>query len=217
MSYPFIQAANFHKLDPGRVIDLIVLHDMEAPEKGDTAESVARYFQTLTRPASAHYCVDNNSVVQCVRDQDIAFGAPHANRNGLHIEHAGYARQTETEWCDAYGLSMLDLSARLCASLCTKYAIPPVWLTPQDLKAGRRGLTSHHNCTLAFGGTHTDPGPGFPVARYMAMVVQLVNPLTVKQQELGLSMLRVLYGLPLPLDAKHKLDELRDCACWPPR
>ncbi len=215
--YKFIKAANFTPSN-GRDIMRIVLHSMEAPEKGETAENVARYFQRPEVRASAHYNIDNNSVVQSVLDKDVAWGAPGANRNSLHIEHAGYARQSEAEWTDPYSLSMLDLSARLCAELCEKYNIPPVWLTPADLKAGRRGITSHHNCSLAFGGSHTDPGVGFPLKRYLALVQSLlVAKLSEADVKAGMAALRVLYGLTLPPEAKVALNSLRDCTCWPPR
>lgn len=165
----FIPAKHFQPAS-GREIKWIVIHSMEAPEKGDTAESVARYFQTTTRPASAHYNVDNNSIVQCVQDKDVAYGAPGANRHGLHIEHAGYARQFRADWLDSYSAVMLRLSAKLVAEKCRQYSVPAVWLTTADLEAGRKGITSHAACSRAFGGTHTDPGAGFPSDLYIQLV-----------------------------------------------
>src|SRR4051794_37904817 len=110
----FIQAKNYTPTK-SRSIDLLVIHDMEAPETGDTAENVAHYFANQPKGSSgssAHYCIDNNSVVQCVRDHDVAWHAPGANHDGLGFEHAGYARQTAQEWNDAYSKSMLLLSAK---------------------------------------------------------------------------------------------------------
>ena len=73
-------------------IDLLVIHTMEAPEKPDTAENVAKWFAGSTAPqASAHYCIDADSIVQCVQDRDVAWHAPGANHNGLGFEHAGTA------------------------------------------------------------------------------------------------------------------------------
>ena len=79
---PFIQAKHYTPAD-GRVVKLIVIHVMEAPEKGNTAESVANYFATTDVVASAHYNVDENSIVHCVQDKDVAYGAPGANRSGI--------------------------------------------------------------------------------------------------------------------------------------
>jgi N-acetyl-anhydromuramyl-L-alanine amidase AmpD len=170
MPYPFIQARNYTPADR-KTIDLLVIHTMEAPEKPDTAENVARWFAGSTAPqASAHYCIDDDSIVQCVRDKDVAWHAPGANHNGLGFEHAGTARQTAADWKDAYTEKVLALSAKLVAEKCKQYAIPARWLMPADLKAGRRGITGHADCTIAFGGSHTDPGVNFPRDHYLGLV-----------------------------------------------
>lgn len=170
-AYPFIQARNYTR---GRAspIDLVVLHTVEAPERADTAERVARWLAGPNAPrVSVHYVVDADSVVQCVRDGDVAWHAPGANHDGLGIEHAGYAAQTRQGWLDDYSRAMLDRSARLVAEKCALYGIPLAWLSPSDLRAGRRGITSHANVCRAFRRCdHTDPGRGFPVRRYLALV-----------------------------------------------
>jgi peptidoglycan hydrolase-like protein with peptidoglycan-binding domain len=170
MVHPFLPAKHFRRTN-GRPIDLIVIHTMEASEKGTTAENVARFFHTTTKEVSAHYCIDNNSIVQCVRDVDVAFAAPGANRNGLQFEHAGFAHQTAAEWEDHFSVAMLGLSAKLAAEKVQQFNIPMHWLSPQELKQGKRGFTSHANVTEAFKlSTHTDPGKHFPVNRYLSMV-----------------------------------------------
>src|SRR5580765_5605799 len=124
----FIQARNYTK---GRThnIDLLVIHTMESPEKPDTAEAVANWFAGATAPqASAHYCIDNNSIVQCDKDTDVAWHAPGANHNGLGFEHAGRAAQSAADWSDDYSDTMLRLSAELIARKCTEYGIPAVFL-----------------------------------------------------------------------------------------
>jgi N-acetyl-anhydromuramyl-L-alanine amidase AmpD len=125
---------------------------------------------------SAHYCVDNDSVVQCVRDEDVAWHAPGANHDGIGIEHAGRARQSGRDWSDAYSTAMLERSAALAAELCRRHAIPVTWLYPADLKAGKRGITTHKAVSDAFGrSSHWDPGPGFPVERYLGLVRSKLN------------------------------------------
>ena len=170
MAYPFVESPNVTKTG-GRKIDLIVIHTMEMDEKGDTAEHCALWFKNPAAKVSAHYCVDADSIVQCVRDQDIGWHAPGANHDGIGIEHAGRAKQTGRDWSDAYSTAMLDRSAGLVADLCRKYAIPVTWLYAADLRAGKRGITTHKAVSDAFKrGSHWDPGPGFPVERYLALV-----------------------------------------------
>lgn len=170
-SYPFIRARNYTPV-AHRKIDLLVIHDMEAPEKGSTAEAVANYFAGPNAPrASAHYCIDNDSIVQCVRDHDVAWHAPGANHNGIGLEHAGYAHQSRTDWLDVYSISMLHRSAELAAEKCVKYGIPIRFVNAEGLKAGHRGITTHAEVSRAYRlSDHTDPGPNFPMARYLAMV-----------------------------------------------
>lgn len=170
MPYPFVPAKGFTRTS-GRAIDVIVIHTIEAPEKGGTAESTARYFQTTDRQVSAHYNIDADSIVQCVREKDVAWAAPGCNHDGIQLEHAGYARQTARDWRDDYSRRMLERSAALSAEIAKRHKIPVVWLSSADLLAGKRGFTSHNNVSQAFKrSTHWDPGAGFPHDRYLADV-----------------------------------------------
>ena len=169
----FIQARNYTKLSTPRKIDLIVIHTMEAPEKPTTAENVAAWFAGPSAPrASAHYCLDSDSVVQTVREEDVAWHAPGANRNGIGIEHAGFAKQTPADWADEFSTAMLAQSAQLVAEICKRYDIPVTRLTPADLKNKKRGICGHVDCTNAFsdGVGHWDPGPSYPWASYLAQI-----------------------------------------------
>ena len=81
-------------------ISLIAIHTMEAPEAAQTAENVANYFKRVD--ASAHWCVDNDSRVRVVKDEDTAWTLPGANSRSLNIEIAGYAKQDADDWEDEY-------------------------------------------------------------------------------------------------------------------
>jgi N-acetyl-anhydromuramyl-L-alanine amidase AmpD len=170
VAYPFVESPHVTKTR-GRQIDLIVIHTMETDEKGETAENCALWFRNPAANVSAHYCVDANSIVQCVRDQDVGWHAPGANHDGIGIEHAGRAKQTGRDWSDAYSVAMLERSAELVADLCRTYRIPVTWLYAADLRAGKRGITTHDAVSKAFRrGSHWDPGTGFPVERYLSSV-----------------------------------------------
>lgn len=182
----YLQARNYTHAAAGRTVLWIVLHSMEIAEKGDTAEACARMFSTTDRLASSHLCIDADSAVQCVMLNDVAFAAPGANRAGVQLEHAGYARQSAAEWGDAYSAAMLERSAGLAAQICAKFGLPITFVDAEGLLRGEPGITTHYEATLAGqlarkrGLTssafyaaktdHTDPGPQFPMAAYLEKV-----------------------------------------------
>ncbi len=165
-NFPIIKARWFRDIvNQKREVRVIVIHRMEAPEKGTTAENVAKFFQNLpsNNKASAHLCIDNNSIVQCVLDNDVAFAAPGANHNGIQLELAGFARQTRAEWLDEYGKALLENAANAAAQYCLKYNIPRKHLTNDQLRNGHEGIIGHVQATEVFKKSdHTDPGKGFP-------------------------------------------------------
>lgn len=165
-NFPIIKARWFKDIvNQKREVRVIVIHSMEASEKGNTAENVANFFQNLAsnNKASAHLCIDNNSIVQCVLDNDVAFAAPGANHNGIQLELAGFARQTRAEWLDEYGKALLENVANAAAQYCLKYNIPRKHLTNDQLRNGHEGIIGHVQASEVFKKSdHTDPGKGFP-------------------------------------------------------
>lgn len=179
--YRFVQARNYTK---GRTstIRLIVIHTMEAPIGTKTAENVASWFNGPAAPkASAHYCVDVDSIVQCVQDTDVAWHAPGANAQGIGIELAGKAGMAADDWAKPDAQAVLHNAAVLCAELCAKYSIPLVHLGPADVTIiGASGLTGHVDVSKGFGKSdHWDPGPGFPWTDFLQMVKAALEPETV--------------------------------------
>jgi N-acetyl-anhydromuramyl-L-alanine amidase AmpD len=170
--WPFVQARHFTKVANKRGVRLVVIHSMEAPEKGDTAENVAQYFHVTVKQASAHICVDSDSIVQCVLDNDIAWAAPGANNDGIHIEMAGFAKQTKTEWLDPYSTLVLENAADAAAQYCLKYDIPAVQLSNSQLgDKVTKGLVSHAQVSEVFKKSdHTDPGKNFPWEYFIGRV-----------------------------------------------
>lgn len=167
----FMQARNYKPANRDH-IDLIVVHSMEAPEKLTTAENVAAWFAGPSAPvASAHYCIDADSIVQCVREKDVAYHAPGSNHNGIALEHAGYAKQSAEDWADDYSETMLRRSAELAARLCQKYDVPITFLDATDVALGKRGITTHRAVSAAFKKSdHTDPGLHFPMGHYLDLI-----------------------------------------------
>ena len=167
---PFVQARNFYT-GRRRSIRAIVLHTMEAAEKPTTAENVAAWFAGPNAPmASAHFCVDSDSIVQCVRESDTAFAAPGLNADGIQIEMAGYAAQGADGWADAYSTAMLELAAGLVAELAARWSLPVRFVDAAGLLRGEEGITTHAEVTKAYReSTHTDPGPTFPMTLFLQL------------------------------------------------
>ncbi|MEU4513140.1 peptidoglycan-binding domain-containing protein [Nonomuraea wenchangensis] len=157
----------------GRIapIRVIVVHTMETGESSNVAENVAAYFARPSTNASAHLCVDNNSVVRCVADSDTAWAAPGCNSDGLQIELAGRAGQSKAQWADAYSKDLLDLAAGQVARWCRTYNIPARRLTRAQLRAGQRGIVGHADVSAVYKRSdHWDPGDNFPWSSFLARV-----------------------------------------------
>lgn len=155
---------------------VIVIHTTEGHEHFQAAEDGAAYNQRRTDGTSAHYFVDPDSIVHCVRTRDQAHTARRqGNRIGIQYELCGRAGQTDAQWNDANSTAILQRAAKQAARDARKYGIPVVKLTPKQLRDGGRGFVGHVDCTYAFpedNGDHTDPGPRFPWAEFLALVTE---------------------------------------------
>jgi N-acetyl-anhydromuramyl-L-alanine amidase AmpD len=170
VAYPFVESPNVTRTN-GRAIGLVVMHTMEIAERPDAAEICARWFRTKVSEVSAHYCVDADSVIQCVEEKDIAWHARGGNTGSIGIELAGFASQTARDWKDPYSSAVLTRASSLVADVCRRRRIPVRWLVADDLRAGRRGLTGHGEVSRAFRRSdHWDPGDGFPVEAFLDSV-----------------------------------------------
>lgn len=169
---PFVEARHWSRDVPAVKKNLIVLHCMEHAETSTSAEWCAAFFAGPDSPkASAHFCVDADSIVCCVPADRVAWHAPGANRYGIGIEHAGYARYSRQQWLDDASISMLMLSAKLTAHLCRRFGIPVTFVAGDLLRRGAAGITTHAEVSVTFEqSTHWDPGPHFPVNDYLAWV-----------------------------------------------
>lgn len=172
-AWPVIQAADYQHYTAGRRhVTTVYIHDAEYPEIDGGARGVARYFQHPDKPSSAHICVDNKEIIQCVMDNDIAYAAGHhANQTGVHIEIIGYGKQTLKEWLDWYSIAALALAADATAQYCLKYSLPPEKLSVVQVQRGNKGVAGHVDATNAFHESdHQDPGPNFPWGYFMQSV-----------------------------------------------
>lgn len=151
---------------PLSAIDLVVLHSTE----GNTAEGAARWFANPASAGSTHLVVDDNTCYRVLRDDQVPWGAPGANFHGFHIEQAGFASWSLWRWQTLHNKT-LRRAAFKAALHCKRYGIQVRFLEAPALRLGvRDGITTHAECTKAFGGNHTDPGQNWPRALFMGYV-----------------------------------------------
>lgn len=97
------------------------------------------------------------------------------NTSAIHCSGVGWAARTRAQWLA--NPRQLERMAEWAADLHLRYRLPLVWLTPDDLRAGRKGFTSHGNWWQGIGGPapRTDPGAGFPHDVVLARAQELTN------------------------------------------
>lgn len=146
-------------------IKWIVMHSTEGP----SAQSAAAWFANNASQGSAHLCLDDRECYRTLDDAEIPWGAPGANYHGFHIEQAGHANWPSLIWSKTHRAE-LERSAYKTALHCRKFGIRPYFVTSAGLKKGQPGVTTHKQCSDAFGGTHWDPGTGWPRYPFMLRV-----------------------------------------------
>lgn len=150
-------------------IKYIVVHDIESANFKAAAENCGHWFEQRASGGSATYGVDNDSLQQYLGLGTIPWGAPYVNTNGVHIEQMGLATWSAEQW-KAKAAGTLDNCAWLIARLNTRLGIPIRTMTDAQLRSGRyKGVITHAKATRVFGGTHTDPGHGYPLRSVLNM------------------------------------------------
>lgn len=184
-SPPYLGPPRFHGGANNKPVDRVVIHSTVSRCERGGARAIARYFRdTVTRPSSAHYVVDPGEVVQVTYDSVEAYHAP-PNLHSLGIEMcdmpgplpgdgpgtaAWRAARRVWRWRRLEQKLMLRRTARLTAQLCLAYDVPVAFLGPRQLRAGKRGVTTHNNVSRAWGQSdHWDPG-FWPRRKFMRMV-----------------------------------------------
>lgn len=164
-------------------ITRIVLHSTVSPCVPGGAREIANYFRSQAAGGSAHYVADCDEVVQVTYDGVIAWHAP-PNAHSIGIEMCDLPTTKDaSRWKDANHQKMLDLVATLVAQLCLAYDVPVRFVSVRGLLAGKGGITTHNNVSLAFHqSTHWDPG-SWPRWRFMYRVRREVRRLSKLAKE----------------------------------
>jgi hypothetical protein len=142
----------------------IVWHDTESHDwKGirDLA-GIASYWHGVSWGPGAHVGIDSEGfIARYVDDLEIAYHVENHNTGSLGIEIVGFARFAPSVWLARR--KQLETVAEVTAEWCKKYDIPAVLSV-------ERGISTHAMQSRAYHGSHTDPGPGFPVQRTLRRV-----------------------------------------------
>jgi len=154
-------------------VDLAVIHTSET---SGSRFQLARSMANSSRPASYHSIVDATGRLDVVDFSDTAYAAPGANADGDQLCIVGYARWPRTVWLGEHR-ALVEQAARWTAQRCRLRRLPVQLLTPEQLRADARGVTSHAAVSAAFHrSTHTDPGRGFPFDVMLKRVKTLLTP-----------------------------------------
>lgn len=184
------KAAHNSGTRPPSAVRWIVMHDTE----GGTALGAAAWFANPASQGSAHIVVDNTICYRTLPNNYIPWGAQGANFRGFHIEQAGFASWSGAMWSGPKRQT-LQRAAYKAALHCRLFNIPPWFKWAKSLEQGQAGITTHAECTKAFGGNHTDPGSGWPRRTFMLMVrAYYESPALRKVQAISSPAANIVWG-----------------------
>ncbi|MCW2919138.1 MAG: hypothetical protein JWN52_7206 [Actinomycetia bacterium] len=170
MGYPFIPTG-YHG-GAQTAVSRIVIHATVSPCKPGGARNIAEYFRSPGAGGSAHYVIDPGEIVQCVKENVVAYHAP-PNTGSIGIELCDPQAGPGSRWVDSGHEAMLVRAAALVREVAARWNVPLVKLGPKDLLAGKRGICGHIDVSNAWHKTdHGDPeehGP-FPWDHFMALI-----------------------------------------------
>lgn len=126
-----------------------------------TADQLAEYNRRRDiSGGSYHLGIDRDG--RTVRQNDDVYGTWSVGSVGndllFHVCLTGTAYQTREQWL-TLGAKQLDKLADVLAHYCRFHDIPATRISPADLRAGRKGILGHWDCSKHWGGSdHWDPG-----------------------------------------------------------
>jgi len=145
-------AGNYRVASRGAAdINYVVVHTTQGSYAGTIS-----WFQNTAAGVSSHYVVrsSDGDLTQMVDDKDVAYHDACFNTESVGIEHEGFVADPGRWYTEA----MYMRSAALTAWLCDQYGIPK----------DRMHIYGHGDAPDC--SDHTDPGPGWDWAHYLALV-----------------------------------------------
>ncbi len=173
LDLPFRQARG----DGGRrsLTQLLVIHatdnlraDNPATKVDEAAENEAGYASHRADEISAHVYIDDDSAVQGVPLDHIAYGCyPTGNARSIQLELAGRSGKLSP--------GTIARAARIAATICPQWKLPITKVDAGQARRGLKGICGHADVTQAWhtgrdaGANHTDPGT-FPWASFLQQI-----------------------------------------------
>ena len=163
-------------------LNFIVIHDTE----GSYASAI-NWFANPASGVSAHFIIrsSDGDITQAVHNADTAYHAGNWDYNvrAIGVEHEGYAAQSG--W---YTPAMYSASAALIRTMADRFSIPK----------DHAHIIGHYQVPGQHPPVHTDPGPNWDWAAYLAQVRNDNAAVArVRNNDSG------FLASPLPLDAAH--------------
>jgi N-acetyl-anhydromuramyl-L-alanine amidase AmpD len=218
LGYPMIQA-HPDTWDQGRQgysIIWVIVHCTAQAYQDDYPYRLGQYWSRppTGSPVSVHYGISDTQVYQYVWHADTAYQARNpGNLRGVGIEFSGLASYPPSEWL-SHG-AMLRHGGKLVSEIAAKHRIPLKYCSDDDLRERRPGITTHAQLTRVFGGTHTDPGPGFPLDLLLQYAQGVPQP--TQEDDMG----RSFPPMPIPLRGGTSANippvqqgDADPCYCW---
>lgn len=141
----------------GRQVPMFgVWHDTESHDAAGLRdlEAIVNYWVSQGDGLGAHIIIDKDgNSAYCAKPTQTTWAVAHHNTNGVHIELVGFAKFAPNAWF--LRLKQLNKLARWMAWLNLEYGIP----LHEGVNLGWAGHADH---SKVYGGSHWDPGTGFP-------------------------------------------------------
>jgi hypothetical protein len=165
----------------GDSVRLIVVHTAEGAL---TYQSLGNYFASSSSGVSSHVGIDDTpgTVGEYVHREWKAWTQAGANPVAVAAELCAFAAWSTDEW--RRHPEMLVNCAAWIAEEAAHYGLPIIKLSPGEAQGGRLGVCAHSDLG-AWGGNHSDPGPGFPwdVVIDLALEDSQPTPPPAKQED----------------------------------
>lgn len=146
----------------------ITLHDTESHDVAGIRDliGIAVFWHGVDWGPGAHRGIDaEGHVALYIDDNKVGYHVQSHNTGNLGIEQIGFAKFAPSVWLARP--KQLDAVAHQIAEWCVKYSIP-VRLDTEH------GISTHKMQSAKHGGSHWDPGTGYPLKLVLRKVNQII-------------------------------------------